>query len=338
MAESPRPEDWSYTCGRISAREPYTLLAPTFLDAVLDSEGIESAHELISQSSLRDSFPAPPDLRDYEARLDRLMLAEALDVAETAPSQALVGFFLWPDAFSGLRRDLTDLAKAAASRAEVVGRLRQAYGADPALAGLSEVMGEEEFVGVEYEEGAGVASRVAGVVLSLDANLLRALALAAGLFRTLAPQVAEYLEDFVSGKLAEAAARALHSGAGDDDLVARLAAGPVAELLGERAQRRPATPQEAVEAFAPPAVREAMARELREGQALDLDALAFWVESALVDRLAGAARVPFGPERAFQYLAVIRAQIRNAKLALSAVVQGLDREEVRRRLRDYAHA
>lgn len=331
MDESRQP-DWCYTCGRISARETTALVARSFFENVLATDSLAEAYNVIAQSDLKDVFDGPEDLVDFDARLDRFRDTEILGVVETAPIKSVGAFFVWPEGFAKLRNTLTDMARASASAAEVSEALSTAYGADANLAGLSDVMSLDEFSGVVYDDMGDEGRRTNTLIVDLDRKFLKALVRVAGAFRARAA-VAGYIDDFVLAKVAEVFARKIAAGFGADEIAADFATGALADFLGDRAGLRPETPEDAILLFAPESVVDRLKNSSGEIEKFDSERYALVVEEALVEKVKDAGLTAFGLERAFVYLAAIRTQVRNAKLAISAVVNDLDRDETKLRLR-----
>jgi len=318
--------NWCYVSGVVAVRET-TLLGREFFEDVIRATEPAYLRDIFARTPYVNYLTTSPTRARYLESLRRLLEDESAYLEQISPEP---GPFLWQRFHSRFKEMRSSLSIERSPDEEKL-LLREA------MKGLSSfLLGEEappalasHFERIE-DPSLFKTTRSAGVSNLLDSA---ALSLLTEWRKTLRSQTIEsYIEEFIAIRTGQAIYRALLRGASPSDIDRFFLIGCLENRDASIWLRTGAgEPRNVFIIYLPHDLWKRMEELPKEEfeERLEVEA-----DNILMDVLSEARRTPFGPEKVFGYLVALETQNLNMRLALASAIDGVDREAVRRRLRE----
>ncbi len=318
--------DWCYLSGVVAVKET-NLLGKEFFEDLLGAADVSHLRDIFGKTLYAQYLGTSPTRARYLESLDRLFEEESNYLRRISPEPLP---FLWHEFHSRFRRVRSALSMRR-NPDEEKAFLREAM---KDLSGflLAEDVLPELAIHFEKLEDTGLFEipRSDGI-----SNLLDSFALALlGRWRAglLSLPIQRFLENFINIRTGEVIYRSLSRKVSPQNIERFFLIGKVSNDEVSLWLRGGAEEPRQVFAFYLPydlwkALEELPKDEFEERLEVEAD-------NVLMDILSEARRTPFGPEKVFGYLRALEIQNLNTRVALAAVIDGVEKEVVRRRLRE----
>lgn len=320
------PADWTYASGRVSALET-GLLGRQFFEGLLRSRDLSEARATLAKTHYRTVFPTDESLAAYDANITGYGRSLVDDILAVSPPHVMADFFRLPGRYHAFRSIFLRKSAHRTSADELQDLLDWLAGSPE---GIKALEGHKAMLhSAQPPQDAEATARS----LYLDSTVCTLMLAYAGGARE--KRLAAVMRDMAVLMAWSAMVRSIWNGARGD--VVRgwflLPAG-YEGLVEACAGMADGDPAGAVVGWLSEPAAAVVSRVDRQRVREDID----WVvDQATQPVIRDARNVAFGPEKVLAYLVALRIEEVNLRLALAAVVYGVDRSEAAARLRtEYA--